>query len=480
MLLPRVALAFAIIALPLSCGAEVVGFSEAVKLALARNPLMLASRAQQRAAKGRVSSERGTFWPALELQSSAGRSDDPLTVLGYRLAQRNATFANLGLGSYSGSGSLNEAPPDLNRPGYLNNFDTGVILTVPLFAGGNRHARLSAAKAQEAAVTAAGHVTRVQLMLDVLRTYDGVATARQLLDATQTARTAAAGDLKAAETLYRKGVVIKSDVLTAQANLDETNAAVEAASAAEADILDAFRSTLGARANDSLEPGKPVTVPLLSLDLHALQKLALQANPKIQELRETVAKRKADRRAAEADYWPRIDLVVRHDWNAESPAFRAPSNTVMAVMTWKLFTFGTRRGKVGARTGEWEAAKARLGAAEIALRQKVASRFRAVQVTAARSRAASAATRQAAEAARLLFLRYRQGLTPINTLLDAQARRDRTRSQAVESVYQAVIARAALLLAVGRLDSVSPVATSLLPDISVTAAPIASHSKGKD
>lgn len=479
MFLPRVALILAIIGLPFSCRAKVVGFPEAIKLALTHNPLMLASRAQQRAAKGRVKSERGTLWPVLKLQSSVGRSDDPLTVLGYRLAQRNATFADLGLGSYSGAASLNDSPSDLNRPGYLNNFDTGIILTVPLYAGGRKHARLNAARAQEAAAIAAGHSTRTQLIYDVLRSYDGVAAARQLLDATRMARTAAASDLRIAESLYKKGVVIKSDVLTAQANLDERDTAVEAALAAEADILDDFRNAVGAGTNDFLEPGTPVTVPLPSLDLHALQKAALRTNPQIQKLREAAVNKRANRRAAEASYWPRIDLVMRHDWNAESPALRAPSNTVMAVMTWELFSFGTRGNNVDAKTNEWEASEAKLDTAKLALRQKVASRYRSIRVTSDRSRSAAAATRQATEAAHLLFLRYKQGLTTINTLLNAQARQNRMLSEAVEATYQAVLARAALLLAIGRLDSVRPVATSLVPDISQKTVSISGHSSGK-
>lgn len=479
MLLPRVALVLAIIALPFCCKAEVIGFPDSVKLALAHNPLMLASRADRRAAKGNINSKRSSFWPVLTLQSSAARSDDPLTVLGYRLAQRNATFADLGLGSYSGSTSINETPSDLNRPGYLNNFDTGIVLTVPLYAGGSRHAHLSAAKAQEAAANDASQRTRMQLIFDVLRSYDGVAAARQLLNATQTARTAAASDLKAAEALYKKGVVIKSDVLTAQANLEEKNAAVEAALAAEADILDDFRSTVGLGARNPSEPGKPVTVPLPSLNLHALQKLALQMNPRIRELRDAVAKKSADRRAAEADYWPRVDLVMRHDWNAESPAFRGPSNTVMAVMTWKLFTFGARSNNLDARTSEWHAAEDRLAAAKIALRQEVASQYRSIRVTSDRSRSALAASRQSTDAARLLFFRYKHGLTPINALLNAQARKNRMLSQAVEAGYKAIMARAVLLLTMGRLDTAWKAATSLATSISGSALSTPDYFDGK-
>ncbi len=446
-----------------SVAAEVIAFPQAVARALTGNPQAIASSFRTQAAQGQVVSTRGSGLPSLQVQVGAARSNDPLAVLGYRLQQHNASFGDLGLNDYTGPGSANTAPTGLNEPGYANNFNTAVILTVPIYAGGGDQARLRVAQAQRAAATENDAAFRAQLTFDVLRSYNGVAAAEQLLAAAHVAHRAADKNLSSAQALFRRGVVIQSDVLTARAQVQQTGAAEQAARAASEDALDSFRSVIGAASDTHLHPGEPVTLPLPSLDVAALQNLAMQANPQLQALRETVASRAAQRRVAQAANWPRVDLIARHDWNADTPAFRAPSNTVMGVLSWSLFTSGAQTGGVDAATAQWQAAKADLAAAENALRLETSRRYRAVRTAAAQALAARIAVAQAAEAARLLSLRYAQGLSPIDSVLDAQARRDRARAQSVEAAYQAVLARAALLVAIDRLNPDNAVVKPLVP-----------------
>ena len=115
---------------------ESVNFQQAVRLALTANPRALASAAQVQAARAGVTEARGRALPQLSLELNAARSNNPLSVFGYRLAERGASFADFGLGEYTGPGSLNTIPAALNVPGYASNYDTGVVLSVPLFVGG--------------------------------------------------------------------------------------------------------------------------------------------------------------------------------------------------------------------------------------------------------------------------------------------------------------------------------------------------------
>lgn len=440
-----------------------VSFAQAVTRALSANPRVGASAALEQAAEGQVRVARGHALPSLRFQFTAGRSNDPLTVLGYRLAQHKATFSDLGLGSFAGPDSLSIAPDALDRPGYSSNFDSAVILTMPLFAGGGNLAQLHAAKAKRAAAAANKTATRTQLTFEVLRTYNGVTAARLLIDAAETARRAAKDDVKTAYSLFRRGLVIKSDVLLARANLEQAVATEQAARAAYQDMLDAFHTTIGATSTRAPEPGNPVDIALPTTTLRALQETALESNPQIQALRERVIARVDERKAAEAENWPRVDLVVRHDWNAAQPALRAPSNTIMGVVSWNVFTSGAQQGGTQAASAELRAARDNLAAAEDALRLEIAQRYRATQVTAAQARAAVAAAAQAAESAHLLALRYAQGLVPIDNLLNAQARRDHARAEAVEASYQAVLARAALRAAMGDLDPQAAAVRPLVP-----------------
>jgi outer membrane protein len=467
MLRPAIALVlFATAVAAESAAVEVLSFPKAVARALADNQLGVASSSRLVAAEGQVKGVRGSGLPSLRVQFGAARSNDPLAVLGYRLQQNNATFGDLGLSDYAGPGSASTAPAGLNEPGYANNFNSAAILTVPLYAGGGDQARLRAAQAQRAAANSTDAALRAQLTYEVLSNYNGVAAAKQLLAAARAANQAADKNLASAEALFKRGVVIKSDVLTATVQVQQTHAAEQAALAAQADALDGFRSVIGAASDSRLQPGDPVTLPLPSMGLPALQDLAVQSNPKLQTLRETVGIMAARRDGAQAAKRPRVDFIARHDWNADTPALRAPSNTVMGVVTWNVFSSGALRAGVDVAVAQWQAANADLAAAENALRLDTAHRYRAVQTSAAQAQAARSAAVQANEAARLLSLRYEQGLSSIDSLLNAQARRDQASAQTVEAAYQAVQARAALLMAVDRLNPNDAVAVPLLPMLS--------------
>lgn len=445
-----------IIALVLCAGvpgyAEDLAFPQAVEQAWKANPQTQASAARAQAAGGRVQAVRGQGLPSLSLELKAAYSDDPVQAYSYRLAQRKLTFSDFGLGSYTGPADLNLAPSELNRPGYASNFNSAAVLRIPLFAGGGDQARTRAAEAYFEAAKFGNAATRALVTFEVLRAYDGVAAARLLLDAARSAQRAAEENVKNASALYKRGVTIKSDVLTARANLARSGAVVAAAKAARDNALDSFRMVIAAPADSRSEPAAAVDVVLNKSPLVVLQNQAITANPHVRALSRTVAAHAEELRAARAANWPHVDLIARHDWNADTPALRAPSNTVMAVMRWNLFTSGAQRGGVDAARAEWRAAVADLAEAKDMIRLEVAKRRRAAQVADAQAKAADAAATEASEAARLLNLRYAQGLTPLDNLLNAQARRDHGRAEAVAAAYRAVLARAQLLLALNRLD----------------------------
>ena len=434
------------------CIAENIAFQQAVEQALGANPQTQASEARAQAADGWARAVRGQGLPSLSVEVKAAYSDDPVQAFSYRLAQRKLTFSDFGLGSYTGPGDLNVAPPELNRSGYTSNFNSAAILRVPLFTGGGDQARTRAAEARYQAAVFGNAATKAQVTFEVLRAYDGVAAARLLLDAARSAQRAAVENVKTAGALYKRGVSIKSDVLTARANLARAGAVVAAAEAAQDDALDSFRMVIAAPLDSRLEPDTAVDVVLNESPLSVLQQQAITANPRVQALSRTVAARAEELHAAHAANWPRVDLIARHDWNADTPALRAPSDTVMAVMSWNLFTSGAQKGGVDAARAEWRAAQADLAGAKDMIRLEVAKRRRAAQVADTQAKAADAAATEASEAAHLLDLRYAQGLAPLDDLLNAQARRDHGRAEAVAAAYRAVLARAALLLALDQLD----------------------------
>lgn len=77
----------------------------------------------------------GAHYGTLELSQSAIRSNDALSVFGFKLQSREATFADFGFKQFTGA-NYTTTPEDLNYPKTRNQFQTKLEYTVPLYTGG--------------------------------------------------------------------------------------------------------------------------------------------------------------------------------------------------------------------------------------------------------------------------------------------------------------------------------------------------------
>lgn len=447
--------------IPAAQAADSIDYAAAVRQALARNPAAAASAARTEAAAGGVEAARGAGLPRLSLQVNAMRSNDPLNVFGFQLRRREASFADLGLGEYTGPASLNTAPDALNEPGYDTNVDTALALTVPLYAGGGDSARLEAARAQLAASRHQDAFTRQQLAVEVLRCYQGVFAARQMASAATQARDAAERFLATAQALENKGMALKSDVLTARSHLAQARTAEQAARADVANALDAFHSIIGVGPDSDIEPGVPVDLPAPAGDLAELAQRAESQNLRLQTLQAQLHASDAALDAASARNLPRVDLTLRRDWNADAFTLDTPSNTALLTLSWDLFTSGTQQGATRQARGQRNAVAADLRNSRDQLHLQVARAVRGLDTAAARVTTRRNGLAQAREAARLIRLRYAQGLSTLNDMLSAQARLDQARAGLIQARYDLLLAKADLRLL---LNDFSPDAVSAATD----------------
>ena len=438
---------------------ESVNFQQAVRLALTANPRALASAAQVQAARAGVTEARGRALPQLSLELNAARSNNPLSVFGYRLAERGASFADFGLGEYTGPGSLNTIPAALNVPGYASNYDTGVVLSVPLFVGGADLAHIRESRALLTAAQQGDAAALAGLMYDVLQAYAGVGATRELVTAARQALAAAQAYVGTAASLYRQGIVIESDVLLAKAHEESARAALSAAEAEALNQLDAFRLFIG-RPDSALVPGPAVEMPAPAGTLLTLEERALAHNPQLLAMGSREAAGEAATGAARAAYLPQVNLVLRHDWNADGLALRAPSNTLMALFSWQIFNSGAQYGALQRAAAEQRRAAAQYQAMADDMRLAVDRTFRGAETAALQAQASDLIAEQATQAAHLLSLRYAQGLTTLAQLLDGQARLDAARAGRVQAHYAALLARARLRLLTNELDATSATSPS--------------------
>lgn len=435
-----------------SAAPRVLTFDQAVRDALADNPGLAASQAGLSAAQASEDTARASRWPRLSASLRAVRSNDPLTVFGAKLSQRDVTFRDFGAAQFTGPGSLDVAPETLNHPGAYDNVNPRLSIEWPLYAGGRMGAAIARAH-QAAAAARQGNVeARQGVILEVLQAYEGLRAAKAQLAVARRARKAARSYLQMARARFRKGTTIRSDVLTAkvraeQADLDYGNAQ---------DHVDLARANLRRLVNlpddRQFTLGPPATPLVRDASLTSLQHRAEAHNPQLARLRHQAQSRKAAVDQARGAYRPDLALRVQRDWYDRTAGFAAPSYTVGLVASWDIFDFGQRSGKVDQADSHYQAAQDQARGYARRLRISVDRAWRAARRAHQQVQVSREAVGQSREAQRILRLRYQKGLVTITELLDGEARLEQAESDLVSARYALRVHRATLLARTGQLD----------------------------
>ncbi len=434
---------------------ETLEFRQCVDMALRQNPDLKASQAQIAQAEGALRQAGGNRFPKLVASITATRSDDALNAFGLKLSQRDATFSDFGAGEFNPANPnvLGVAPYNLNHPDAVTNYNTRLELQIPVYNGGMIQGYVDQARAYVRAAQHGDTMARQQLIFHVLQAYEGVHAAQAYVKVATQAQAAAEAYLKTTESLFKQGVVVRSEVLTAQVNLENVKVQLEQARNGEATALDQLHLLLGLPLDRPLAVGAPVMPGLLEASVAQLQAQAVAGNPGVQALRQQLDGAAAGVKVARAAAYPHFNLMARQDWNKSTLGLDAPSYTVGGVLSWQLFDAGSTRGAVDrAEAGRGELV-ARLRQAEDGVRFQVRDAWRKASEAQRRVAARELAVSQAGEAQRLVSTRHANGVATMVEVLAAQAQLDKARADLVAARYDEAVQRAALRLAAGQLEA---------------------------
>ena len=167
--------------LSLPVGAQdAVSLKDAVHLALEKNKSVEASTAARNVAERRVAQAKAGNLPKVNYSESWTRSDNPVFVFGSLLTQHQFGEQNFQIGS-------------LNRPDFLNNFQSQITDDQSLYdAGQTRHA-VRSAELMKDMTGEEGRRTQMEVIAGVIRSYyDTLLGVDQLSAASQAMRSAQA------------------------------------------------------------------------------------------------------------------------------------------------------------------------------------------------------------------------------------------------------------------------------------------------
>ncbi len=426
-------------------------FNEAVRLALSTHPKMKASEAKIKGARAAIIQARGSGLPKLNIGINASRSNNPLSVFGDKLSQRRVSFADFGAEEYTGPASINTRPAALNSPGYYSNFDTGLVVNIPVFSGGKTVATVKKLESLLNAAHKGDQQAKTELIYSILETYEGVHTANKLVRISREALQATDGYLKLANALHQQSLVTQSDILIIETYRRSIITTLKAAQMERNNQLDAFRILIG-QPESQWVPARSVQLPLLKNSVEALETTAISSNSQLLSLQSNIAAHHANIKAANARKWPQLNLQLRHDWNAKTLTLTGSSNTVMLEMNWELFSSGEQYGEAQQAIAEYQQSKAELDEAFNQIRLSIRQAMREIEVAEVRLKASKMNVRQTIQIVKDLRKKYGQGIVHTSQLLDGQSRLDTAKSQQVMAYYQRLLAQAKLLALTNQLS----------------------------
>lgn len=185
---------------------EKLSLKSAVELALHQNKSLTASLASVREAETRIRQARAGMLPKLSYTESLTRSDNPVFVFGSLLTQHQFTQSDFGLNS-------------LNRPAFLDNFQSSVTAEQVIFDAGKTRNEIRSASSLKEVASQDDRQVRIQTIFNVAKAYFDAALSRETLAASDAAVKSAEADLAHAKEIRRVGMSTDADVLSIQVHL---------------------------------------------------------------------------------------------------------------------------------------------------------------------------------------------------------------------------------------------------------------------
>jgi outer membrane protein len=405
---------------------------QAWQMAIAQNQTLAAAAADVQGARARMRAAGDARWPSVQ------------TDVGYT--------------------RLNASPQlDVVTPGFAfrsgpifkdDQYVSGTVqLKLPLYAGGRITAGMHAARAALTGAAAQEQATVSDLKLAVAEAYVGALRARSRLAVANASVKSLSAHVSDVQSMYRRQLVAKSDVLAAEvalANAEEEQ--VGAANATEVALAE-YNRLLGEPLgrSPSLDSRLDVEPTLLAQPLSALVHQALSARGELKGLAAQSGALSAEARAVTATRLPQVALTGGYTHFDNQILDRQNFSMVGVGFTWSLFDGGVARNEAESLRSASRAADRRLEDLRTQIELQVRRDWLAVRAAQARVATSRKATAQAAENLRISRELYGVGLASNTQVLDAVTLEIQATNNHDNAVLDEALAGIELAYAVGAL-----------------------------
>jgi outer membrane protein len=431
---------------PLAAAQTPLTLQQAVSMALEKNPQRKMALADQRAAQAGVQEARSALLPRLSFTESATRGNDPVYVFGTRLRQQRFTSANFALNA-------------LNTPTPIGNFSSRFSGNWNLF---DSFANVKTVARAQDLRQAAGHMVEradQETIFRVVQAYLGLLLAAKQQDVAEQSVKTAQSILERSRARYESGVVVQSDLLSAQVRLAGRQEELIRARNNVAFAAAQLDTAMGVPADEQFQPSQPLSEVAFSQPvLSDLERQALASRPDLKQIEAQQMAQDKSVSIAKSAFGPKLNAFG--GWETDSAALlQSQGNNWVAGLELQLDLFqgGAKKAQLAREKALQERIAAVRQAASDQVRLEVRRTYYDFDSARQQVQVAKAAVGQAEESLRINQNRYDAGITTITDLLTIEEATRRAQTDYWEAVNRLRTSYANLELATGTLSPTSPV-----------------------
>jgi outer membrane protein len=342
-------------------------------------------------------------------------------------------------------------------PDVPDNYRTRLDLQWPIYTGGRVDALERAARIEATATADEIAVARVDLTLEITRSYWSLVTSTESLRVVQESVERINAHLRDVRNQLAAGLIPPNEVLTVEAQQSRQRMLAIQARVAR-DVAEAELARLvGAPPGTPIEIATPIALaPAAPGSLDTLVDTARRQRPERAALEKRVAAARERGTAALAGRRPTIGVVGGVDYARPNPrifpregAWKSSWDAGVNV-NWPIFDGGKARSEAAEADAVTRALVERLADVDASLALEVRQRLAEVESSRAAVDAAADAVRSAAEARRVLGERFAAGVATSTDVLDAQVALLQAELDRTQTIANAHLADARLSRALGR------------------------------
>ncbi len=414
--------------------------TDAIKTAITHNPVLKASVFREKVAESGLGAAKSGFMPKLNFKETFNRTTVPMWTFGTLLNQGRITRDDFN-------------PSILNDPDAINNFNSSLSVSMPVYAGGRIYNSFKQAEINKSIAGAAYKKTRQTIIAQTALAYTHLLLAKKNLEVILHSLESARASLNMVKSRYTSGFSVKSDLLRAKVRIaDLTQQRLSAIS----------RIEIG-RGYLNTAMGIPLETPVNAVPYFEnswkvkenqgdLMVKAVEKRPELQILKLQKDMAEKGIKIAESGHLPSINLFGTYENNSEHLNKGNNDYSIGAVMQLNLFSGLNISHKINSAKLSLQRVNELEKNMELVVKNQIREAFLNLRASQQRIYVAESALNQSLENLRIVKNRYKNGLLTIVTLLDAELADQRARANHFKAVYDYESARIRLALASGNID----------------------------